>query len=282
MGLRGSRYFQRNSGRSPSSGRTVYTHSFEVGDISRCPLNFSGVTHVFHLAAKTFVPDSWKSPVGFYEVNVLGTVNTLEFCRSQNASITFISSYVYGRPDSLPIAEDHPTRALNPYSHTKIIGEEVVGYYQSQFGVPATIVRPFNIYGPGQERRFLIPTLIQQALDPEAEEIVVTDLRPRRDYIHIRDLVNLLMATVNQPCGRVYNAGSGYSVSIQELIEEIASATGRSKPVRSLGQARPEEVLDVVANITRAKNDLQWTPSVKLNEGLRDTIDWMRRQGCSA
>jgi nucleoside-diphosphate-sugar epimerase len=260
-----------------SAGRVVYPHTLEAGDISRCPLDFEGVAHVFHLAGKTFVPDSWDSTLRFYEVNLLGTVNVLEFCRRHHASITFISSYVYGQPDSLPITEDHPLRPLNPYSHSKILGEEVVGYYHSQFGVPATVIRPFNIYGPGQEHRFLIPKLIRQALDPSAGEIVVTDLRPRRDYIHIRDLVALLVATTRGAQRGVYNAGSGHSVSIEDLIEAITSLTGRPKPVRSLAQTRPAEVLDVVADISRARADLHWTPCVTLLDGLRDTIDWIER-----
>jgi nucleoside-diphosphate-sugar epimerase len=207
----------------------------------------------------------------------VGTVNVLEFCRRQSASLTFISSYVYGKPDSLPITEDHPLRPLNPYSHTKILGEQVVSYYRSQFGVPATIVRPFNIYGPGQGRRFLVPTLIRQALDPCSAEIVVADLRPRRDYLYIRDLVELLVATTHRlDCG-IYNAASGYSVGIDDLIKAIALLTGKPKPVRSLEQARPDEVLDVVGDISKAKAELNWTPSVRLSDGLRHTIDWIER-----
>src|ERR1035441_7776926 len=100
-----------------SAGYVVYTHTHHGGDIAHCPLAFDGVAHVFHLAGKTYVPDSWESPLGFYHANVLGTVNVLEFCRRQHASITFISSYVYGKPDSLPIAEHHPLRPSNTYSH---------------------------------------------------------------------------------------------------------------------------------------------------------------------
>jgi nucleoside-diphosphate-sugar epimerase len=262
-----------------SAGHLVHTHTSAAGDISRCRLELEGVTHVFHLAGKSFVPDSWNSTFRFYEVNVLGTVNVLEFCRHRQASMTFVSSYVYGNPDSLPIAEEHPARPFNPYSHTKLMAEEAVAYYRSQFGVPATIVRPFNIYGPGQEQRFLIPTLIRKALDPKTDEIVVSDLRPRRDYIHIRDLVTLLAATTRRLEGGVFNAGSGRSVSIEELVETITSLTGRRKPVRSLAQERPTEVLDVVADISKARAALHWTPSVGLRDGLRDTIDWMERVG---
>jgi nucleoside-diphosphate-sugar epimerase len=89
-----------------AAGHLVFTHSRGEGDIANCRLNFEGVGHVFHLAAQTFVPDSWSGPLGFYEVNVLGTVNVLEFCRSWGASLTLLSSYVYGRSAHLPISEN--------------------------------------------------------------------------------------------------------------------------------------------------------------------------------
>jgi nucleoside-diphosphate-sugar epimerase len=254
----------------------VFCHDVNCGDISTCPLEFGGVRHVFHLAGKTSVPESWEQPRGFYEVNVLGAANVLEFCRRQKASVTLVSSYVYGKPRWLPIGEDHPVQPLNPYAHSKILAEEIAFYYQFQFGIPLTIVRPFNVYGPGQLGPFLIPTLIQQALDPTSDKIVVADLRPRRDYIHVRDLVALLMASMDRPAGTVLNAGSGESVSIQFVVELINRVVRCSKPVVSREEYRPEEALDVVADISRAKQELGWQPCIPFAEGLSETIDWMR------
>jgi nucleoside-diphosphate-sugar epimerase len=259
-----------------SAGHCVYTHTIETGDIARCPLDFD-VAHVFHLAGRTFVPDSWNSPGEFYDTNVMGTVNVLELCRRRRASITFISSYVYGQPQALPITEEHPLQAFNPYCHTKIVAESIVRYYHAHFRVPAVVVRPFNIYGPGQAKDFLIPTLIRQALDGTAEAIIVTDLRPRRDYIHVKDIVSLLLSTLNRREGGTYNAGSGYSVGIPDLVQEINALTGNSKPVRSSAKIRPEEVLNVVADISKAGRELAWRPQIGLRDGLRDTIDWVKR-----
>jgi nucleoside-diphosphate-sugar epimerase len=259
------------------AGHQVHSHSGAHGNIAHEPLDYEGIRHVFHLAAKTFVPESWEKTHSYYEVNVLGTVNVLEFCRHHKAALTLISSYVYGKPHCLPIDETHPVQPLNPYSQTKILAEEVSRYYAMQFGVPVCIVRPFNAYGPGQDCRFLIPKLVAQALDPSCEQFAVSDLRPRRDYLHVHDLVNLLLATLDKPSG-VYNAGSGRSVSIMDLVTMINTLTNSVKPVVSSGQIRREEILDVVADVSKAQRELDWTPRISLIDGLGESIQSMRTQ----
>jgi nucleoside-diphosphate-sugar epimerase len=259
-----------------AAGYVVLTHSTREGDIASCGLSFEGVGHVFHLAARTFVPDSWSAPLDFYEVNLLGTVNVLEFCRTCGASLTLMSSYVYGRPARLPISEDAPLQAFNPYSHTKILAEETSRYYQQQFGVPVTIIRPFNIYGPGQDRRFLIPTILAQAIDPQTAAIVVADLRPRRDYVFITDLTDLLINTAFRREGGTFNAGSGSSWAVDEVIDIVNQLLPVPKAVRSEGQMRLEEVFNVVADISRARREFGWEPRVSFHDGLRDTLAWIR------
>jgi nucleoside-diphosphate-sugar epimerase len=259
-----------------AAGHLVFTHSRGEGDIANCRLNFEGVGHVFHLAAQTFVPDSWSGPLGFYEVNVLGTVNVLEFCRSWGASLTLLSSYVYGRSADLPISENEPLQAFNPYSHTKILAEEIGRYYEQQFGVPVTIVRPFNIYGPGQARRFLVPTILLQAIDPRTTTIVVADLRPRRDYIFITDLVDLLVGMIFRREGGTFNAGSGSSWGVDEVISIVNELLPAPKAVRSEGCLRQEEILNVVADISRVRSEFGWEPRVAFRDGLRDTLDWIQ------
>ena len=85
---------------------------------------------MFHLAARTYVPDSWKRPVEFYQTNVLGTANVLEYCRASGASFTLVSSYMYGRPERFPIPEDHPLHAFNPYGHSKLLAEDLARFYR--------------------------------------------------------------------------------------------------------------------------------------------------------
>ena len=127
--------------------------------------------------ARTFVPDSWDDPQAFCQTNVLGTVNVLEFCRKKRIPMTYVSAYVYGHPDSLPIARDSAIRPSNPYALTKRLAEEACEFYASAYDLPVTTIRPFNVYGIGQAEHFLIPAIISQALD-SGEKIVVKDLAP--------------------------------------------------------------------------------------------------------
>jgi nucleoside-diphosphate-sugar epimerase len=253
-------------------GHTVIRHSSACGDIASCALPGNDVKHVFHLAGRTFVPDAWSDPISFYSTNVLGTVNVAEFCRRHGASLTMLSSYVYGTPQFLPISEEHPVAAFNPYGHTKLLAEEVCRYYARQFDLQATVIRPFNIYGPGQAESFLIPTLLRQVLDPEALEVSIADDRPRRDYLFIDDLIDLLLRTTSPQGFDVFNAGSGCSVDPRELAELMLRLAGVEKPVASRGEVRADEVLETVADVRKAKRIFGWEPRVSLAEGVNRII----------
>ncbi len=200
-----------------------------------------------------------------------------ELCRRHGASLTILSSYVYGRPQFLPISEDHPLAAFNPYGHTKLLVEDVCRFYAQQFGIQATIIRPFNVYGPGQNGNFLIPTLLRQVLDPDAREVSIADDRPRRDYLFIDDLLDLLLQTMNPQGFDAFNAGSGSSVNPRELADLMLRAAGLEKPVVSRGEVRADEVLDTVADVEKAKRIFGWEPRVSLLEGLRRTIQTRQR-----
>jgi nucleoside-diphosphate-sugar epimerase len=250
----------------------VRQHSRADGDIASCSLPMNGVSHVFHLAAKTFVPESWRDPRVFYEVNVIGTLNVLEHCRRHQAALTLVSSYVYGHPQRLPIAEDHPIAAYNPYSHTKILAEDIARFYEQHYGVRVVIVRPFNLYGPGQHPSFLIPSIVRQVLDPSAKEVRVKDLRPKRDYLYVEDAVALLAATLRSGVRGTYNAGSGSSVSVAEVARLVNQAAGVDKPIISDEEPRPEEVMDVISDVSRAAAELNWRPSTSLPSGIAAVV----------
>jgi nucleoside-diphosphate-sugar epimerase len=260
-------------------GYRVLTHSYRDGSLVKSELRSAGVDHVFHLGARSFVPDSWVDPPAFYEANVLGAAHVMEFCRISGASVTLVSSYVYGRPKALPVSEDHQLAAFNPYGHSKIMAEEIGRYYQDTFAIELSIVRPFNIYGPGQASQFLIPSLINQALSPDTTTISVADARPKRDYLYVTDFIDLLLHFAATRNTGTFNAGSGTSASIQEVVDAINLFLEKPKPLVSRDAPRPDEVFDLFADIGRASEVLGWTPGTSLIEGLERTIVSMRDPG---
>jgi len=231
--------------------------------------------HVIHLAAKLFVPDSWKYPNDFYRTNVVGTANVLEACRLNNCGVTFNSSYVYGVPEYLPIDEKHPIKSYNPYSHSKILAEQICNFYGKNFGLKVTVFRLFNIYGPGQKKVFLIPDVIEQVLS-DKKTVEVNDLVPKRDYLYLDDLISAFILSLDAP-NDIYNIGSGSSVSVEEIIKIVMKISGIEKPYSSRSIRRENEIDDVVANNSKACNGLNWKINVGLYDGIARCIDEYRK-----
>lgn len=227
---------------------------------------------VIHLAGRTFVPDSWADPAGFLKTNLHGTVCALNYCRHHNARMIFSSAYLYGIPDVLPIPESARLHANNPYALSKKLAEDACRFYSDYYGVSVTILRLFNVYGHGQSHNWLIPSIIKQV--NKGDSIEVKDLEPKRDYIYIKDVVEAFINAIEKPQRfNVFNIGSGESHSVREVIELIQCAAGSSLPVRSIGQRRPQEVMDTKADIRRAREILGWRPTWSLSDGIQEVVE---------
>jgi len=227
---------------------------------------------LIHLAAKLFIPDSYKNPRLFYYTNIICTLHALELCIKHKAKMIYISSYVYGNPQYLPIDEKHPVKAFNPYAQSKLICEELCNGYNRDFGIPAIILRPFNIYGKGQNRNLLISAIISQA---KMGEITLKDPRPKRDFIYIDDVVNAIIKSIhyNKSTFEIFNIGSGKSYSVEKIANLIVSMVQNKISVNYSGEERQNEVLDTIADISKAKALLQWEPEIELEEGLKIMIN---------
>jgi nucleoside-diphosphate-sugar epimerase len=226
------------------------------------------ISSVVHLGAKTFVPESWEKPKDYLDSIVQGTQNVLEFCSRNKAEMIYVSAYVYGSQSQQPISEAATPHPSNPYAAAKLMAEQLCLYYHHYLKVPVHIVRPFNLYGPGQNEKFLIPKLIKGALS-ESAGIVLENTITRRDYIHVKDFSEVLWALCKSPgVGRVYNAGSGRSHSVREIIGLIETSLGRPIAFADANKIRPQEIMDCVADISRLQQDFGWRPKISLEEGI--------------
>lgn len=225
---------------------------------------------IVHLAGLSFVPESYDIPATYYHNNINSTLNVLEYCRRSGARMIFLSSYVYGIPEYLPIDEQHPIRSLNPYGESKIISERLCEAYNRDFKTAITIFRPFNIYGPGQNDNFLIPLIVKGI---QRGSIVLKDERPKRDYVHVSDVTDAIIAAIrhNSPGFDIYNIASGASTSIGGLIDIARSCKNIPDfEVTFTQERRPNEVLDTVGSIEKIGRELGWVPRIGLKEGMED------------
>jgi nucleoside-diphosphate-sugar epimerase len=266
--------------RLTSDGKDVVAPLRSEGfDILRDELPLDGVEHVIHLAALTGVVEAWDDPVIYHNVNTHGTVRVLDQCRRQGCSMTYVSTYVYGQPKSLPVAESAPTIANNPYGFSKLMAEKACEFYAASFNVPAVILRLFNGYGPGQSDRFLLPHIARQVASDNCTQIEVKDLRPRRDYVYISDVVDAFICAMDAHPGDIFNIGSGVSYSVEDIIKIALNVAGVDKPYGCPTQLiRKNEVDDVVADISLIEKSIGWKPKVDIADGLKRLIDSMRNQ----
>ena len=249
----------------------IITFDVTDGDVTTFDFGIYGAGHIVHLAARTSVEESWKIPANYYQTNIMGTLNVLEFCRKSGASMTYVSTYIYGTPKYLPVDEAHPISPHSVYNHSKYLAEDMCRFYSENFGLPVSVLRLFNLYGPRQSSDFIIPHIISQAL--KSEQIEVMDLEPKRDYIYITDVTDAIRLSAGKSGFNLYNVGSGKSVSVAELCDIIQDCAGTSKPVICKNVARKNEVMDVVADYSKINAELGWTPKVGLHEGITKVIE---------
>ncbi len=225
---------------------------------------------VYHLAGRTFVPLSWKRPLDFSRINLLGTQNTLDFCVKYDIPIVHMSSYVYNRPEYLPIDEAHPIKALNPYALSKKFAEELCEFYGDNYGLKYNIVRPFNVYGKGQSNAFLIPHILDQI--KLGDKIKVKDLTPKRDFIYSHDVLSALSVLKTNFKNGIYNIGTGQSYSVEEVIQIAQKISGTELGVEVENISRRNELNDSYACTDAMMKDFNWLAKYSLEKGLSEII----------
>lgn len=250
------------------------------GDTVRKIVN--GCEVVYHLAALIGIPYSYHSPRDVVDTNVSGTLNILLAALDSNVEkiVHTSTSEVYGTAKFVPMDEEHPLSPQSPYAASKVGADQLALSFHRSFGLPVGIIRPFNIYGPGQSARAVIPTIIAQAL--KGNVVHIGSSYPTRDLTFVEDSVLgfISFAKPKKTIGEVVNLGSGYEISIEKIIDIIEKITNKKlKVVIDKKRIRPKksEVDRLFSNSKKAEKLFDWKPKTRLEDGLRETILWIEK-----
>jgi GDP-4-dehydro-6-deoxy-D-mannose reductase len=252
-----------------ADGQNVLALTSANGDVSSADTwkALPPASVLYHLAGRSFVPDSWTQGADFMAANVVGTERALAYCREHGARLVVASAYVYGIPERLPIGEGDRVAPNNPYALSKRLAEQLCEFAAHYQGVVATALRIFNVFGPGQRAEFLIPKVLQQVR--AGQDIRLLDLVPRRDYVYLSDVVDAFVKASKVSSGfHAINVGSGYSLSVAEVVERIQFLAGTRLAVVSDSVERRQEIPDVVADISLAQQVLGWRPQWSFERGI--------------
>jgi len=254
----------------------------DVRDVESVARAVIGTDVVFHLASQIAIPYSYINARDFFETNVLGTLNVAESAlRAGVGRVVHTStSEVYGTAQTVPMSEGHRLEAQSPYAASKIGADKVMESFHRSHGLPATILRPFNTYGPHQSARAVIPTIISQALS--GGTVRIGNLEPRRDLTYVTDTVAGFIAAAGSAdaTGRTVHLGNGSDVSVAELIELVGELVARPLRVEfDEFRTRPDtsEVARLVSDPSLAHDLLGWKPEVGLRAGLAQTLAWIEQ-----
>lgn len=263
--------------------RQIEVFSGDVRDNYRVRAAVKGIDVIFNLAALISIPYSYYTVESFIDTNIKGLLNILEAARDNGVSkiIHTSTSEIYGTAQFIPITEDHPVNPQSPYAATKVAADFLALSFYRSFGVPAAIVRPFNTFGPRQSARAVVPTIITQILDGK-RKIKLGSLSPTRDLTYVEDTVSgfIKAAQSESAVGQITNLGTGTEISIKELALLIAKLL--NVPISfdfDKQRKRPEqsEVERLCADNSKAQKLLGWLPRYTLEQGLKETIAWFRK-----
>ncbi len=241
-----------------------------------------GAEVAYHLAALIAIPYSYVAPQSYVDTNITGTLNLLEAARDLGTPriVQTSTSETYGTARTVPISEDHPSQAQSPYAATKVAADKLVESYYLSFESPVVTLRPFNTFGPRQSARAVIPTVVS-ALASGRRVIELGALDPTRDLTFVADTVAAFIAVGTAPpdavIGEVFNAGTGYEISIGDLAMTIADVMGVQAEIKQdPARLRPSasEVQRLVCDSRKLQRVTGWEPLHDLRTGLKATADW--------
>ncbi len=265
---------------SPEKKNRLDVFTGDVRDTQSVKASMEGIGVVFHLAALIAIPYSYLAPASYVDTNVKGTLNILQTALDTGIKRVLITSTseVYGTARYVPIDENHPRQGQSPYSASKIAADAMAESFSRSFGLPVTIVRPFNTYGPRQSARAVIPTIITQLL-AHSHSIRLGALEPTRDLVYVKDTARgfLEIARCDALIGQEVNIATGIETAVGRLAEIlIGMVSPGTSIVTGRERMRPEksEVQRLLGDCSRLEKTTGWKPSTPLETGLKETLKW--------
>jgi len=257
--------------------------SGDIRDFDFVSGSVKGTEKIFHLAALISIPYSYRVQHAFVDVNIKGTLNILQAALQNNISkiVHTSTSEVYGTAQYVPIDESHPINPQSPYAATKAAADYMALSFYRSFSLPVGVLRPFNTFGPRQSARAVIPTIITQILSGK-KEIKLGAVHPTRDFTFVKDTAKgfILASESGGFDGNVVNIGVNFEISIKDLVEKIAGIIGKEIELTSEDiRIRPKksEVERLWAENKKAEQLLGWKPSYSLDDGLKETIEFLKK-----
>jgi NAD dependent epimerase/dehydratase len=237
---------------------------------------------VFHLAALIAIPYSYHSPDSYVDTNIKGTLNVCQAAKELGNIRVLITSTseVYGTAQYVPIDEKHPKQPQSPYSASKISADAMALSFYNSFGLPVTVVRPFNTFGPRQSARAIIPSIITQIANGN-KEIKTGDLKPTRDFNYVRDTANafLVISQNDETIGREINVATNTEKSIEDIVMMIKKIMNSDVVIMlDVQRLRPSnsEVFRLMGDNTLIKTITSWIPEHSFEQGLRISCEWFQ------
>lgn len=261
----------------------------DVCDLGMMITASKGYDVIVNMAALIGIPYSYAAPSSYINVNAMGTCNLLQAAQINNADrfIQTSTSEVYGTAQYVPMDEKHPLRAQSPYAASKIAADQLALSFQSSFGLPATIIRPFNTFGPRQSLRAVIPTILSQ-LSNGAPQLRLGNLETKRDFTFVTDTAAGIAAAVTckkDIAGEVINLGSGVEFSIGTIVKnalEIFSSEAEIITEKERVRPNDSEVMRLLSDNQKAKRLLGWAPEycseINLRHALELTAKWFQQE----
>jgi dTDP-glucose 4,6-dehydratase len=254
----------------------------DIRDLADVTAALEGVDVIVNAAAESHVSKSIEQGGGeFVTTNVVGTQVLLDAMRERPIErfILISSSEVYGTAESDPMSEDHPLNPRSPYAGTKAGGDRLAFSYWCTYGLPITIIRPFNNYGPFQHPEKVIPRFIIQALTDQPLTIHGNGIASR-DWLHVFDTAEAITAACEAPLdaivGETINVATGVDESVEEIADAILEILGKPASLKQHITDRPGQVDRHIGSTGKALDLLGWRSSIPFSDGLERTVRWYR------